>query len=73
MATENTDTVSTYIDEADASTTYIGIAPRKSSITSPVWQIKRILVDGTVTSITYPNGDDGFKYIWDDRDSYTYE
>lgn len=73
MASENTETVSTYVDEVNDTTTYVGIAPRKSATSDAAWQIKKITVSGTVTSITFPNGNDGMKYVWDDRASYTYE
>lgn len=72
MALENQDNVTTYVDEADSTTTYVGIAPRGSATSKDNWQIKLILVSDTITSITYPNGDDRMAFVWDDRTTYTY-
>ena len=66
------ETFTTYIDEVDANTTYLGSAPRGSSTADDSWQIKKILVNGTITSITYPNGDAKMAYVWDSRSGYTY-
>lgn len=60
------------IDEVDSSTTYIGKAFPGSATTDALWQIKRIVVNGTVTSITYAGGDDAFNQVWDDRASLSY-
>lgn len=62
----------TYIDEVDANTTYLGKAPRGSSTSIGNWFIQKIVTSGTVTSITYPNGTDRMEHIWDNRLSYTY-
>lgn len=66
------DTVTTYIDEVDANTTYVGSAPRGSATSDDSWQIKKIVANGTVTSVTWADGTDRMEKIWDDRLTYTY-
>jgi hypothetical protein len=73
MATENSDTVTTYVDTVDSTTTYVGIAPRQSLTSSSKWQISKVVTNGTIIYEKYPNGSDAFKFVWDDRASYTYE
>ena len=62
----------TKIDEPDSSTTYIGNAAISSSTASGVWQIKKISVSGTVTTISWAGGTDAFSNIWDNRASLSY-
>lgn len=62
----------TLIDEADANTTYIGKAGMGSSAGDLVWQIKRISVSGTVTTISYADGVSAYSKEWDERTSYSY-
>jgi hypothetical protein len=53
---------------------YHGWAIAGSSIASAVWRIQKFTYNGdNVTNIEWANGDTGFKFIWDDRDtSYSY-
>lgn len=60
------------IDVASTTTTYIGNAAFGSATSSPVWQISRVLTSGTLTSIQFAGGTDGFNQIWDNRASLTY-
>lgn len=60
------------IDEADSSTTYIGIAQIATSTSAASWQIKKLSVSGNVTTITWADGDDIANNIWNDRASLTY-
>lgn len=62
----------TYIDESSSTTTYIGKAGIGTSTSSSSWQIKKILISGTVTSITYAGGTDNYNQVWDDRASLSY-
>lgn len=55
------------IDAADASTTYIGAAQIGSADDAGVWQVKRISISGTVTTIAWANGNDAFTNRWIDR------
>ncbi len=60
------------IDEANETTTYIGSAQIGTATSDSLWQIKRITVSGTVTSITWADGTDAFVNSFDDRLTYTY-
>jgi hypothetical protein len=60
------------IDEASDTTTYIGKATAGSTSDQPLWQIQRVTVSGTETSIDWADGDKSFNNIWDDRGSLSY-
>lgn len=60
------------IDEYDSSTTYVGYAALGASTASAVWQIKKIVKNGTVTTFTFADGDDRYDNIWDNRTALTY-
>ena len=62
----------TLVDEPDATTTYIGKAQQGGATANAIWQIKKISVSGTVTSITYADSDDLYDNVWDDRSSLIY-
>lgn len=62
----------TKIDEVDANTTYIGKASHGAATSSAVWQIKKITVSGTLTTIAYANGSDNYNQIFDNRTSLSY-
>lgn len=62
----------TLIDEVDSNTTYIGTAKYGSTGDQAVWRIRRVLVTGTVTEISFADGDDEFDNIWDNRVSLNY-
>ena len=62
----------TLIDTASSTDFYIGTS---RSFTDPAkgnWRIKRIWQVGTVWFEGYPDGDQGFIFIWDLRAGYTY-
>jgi len=69
---ENNANWQTLIDEADTSTTYVGKAKHDVLSSQAKWQIKKISITGTVTSIKFAEGDDTFERIWDNRTTYTY-
>ena len=62
------------IDEVDSNTTYVGATKQGSSGTTntSIWQIKKIAVSGTVTTISYSDGNDDYDNIWDNRASLSY-
>lgn len=64
--------ITTKIDEADASTTYVGEAEIKTQTSTAEWRIKKISVSGNVTTISWADGDSNFNNIWDDRATLTY-
>ena len=55
------------IDVASSTVTYIGKAQIGASTSDPVWQIKRILVSGNITTISWANGTDAFTNVFDNR------
>ncbi len=59
-------------DEYSASVNYVGIAKVGTLDADSIWQIKRITVSGTVTKIEYAQGNAEFKFVWDNRLSYSY-
>ena len=64
----------TLIDEVSGDEFYIGVSNNGKNTSKPIWKIKKIWKDGTVWNVGFPDGDQSFKYVWDDRDSaYTYE
>lgn len=60
------------IDEANATTTYLGYAAIGSAEAGGVWKIKRITESGTVTSIEWADGNDSYDNIWADRAALSY-
>lgn len=60
------------IDEASASTIYIGLASPGSLVSTTSWQIKRITIAGAITAIEFADGDLNFDNIWNNRASLTY-
>lgn len=52
---------------------YVGQASPGTTASEAKWSIKKLTYSGShVTDIQWANGDNGFKFIWDDRASYTY-
>lgn len=62
----------TKIDEPTSTATYVGDAVHSTNIASVGWRIKKIVVDGNVTTISYADGVETFVKIWDDRTTYSY-
>jgi hypothetical protein len=62
----------TLIDQVDSNTTYIGVGKTGEATSSAVWQIRKLLTSGTVTTIKYANGSDAYNQIWDNRSSLSY-
>lgn len=63
---------STVIDEYDSSTTYIGKAKLGALTADAVWQIRKIVVNGTVTTIKWADSNERYDNVWDDRTALTY-
>lgn len=63
----------TRVDEVSPTVIYLGKAAPGSSVTAPVWQVKKIEIIGTELIITYPDGVDTFNSVWNSRASYTYQ
>jgi len=60
------------VDEADSSTTYVGKASPGTSTVAASWQISKISVSGTVTTIAFADGNLLFDNVWGDRVTLTY-
>lgn len=76
------------IEESDG-VTYVGIAAyhdltqpvtddskgyvSEEDTAKEIWQIRKIEESDGTTEISYPNGDTGNNYAWDDRASLTYK
>jgi hypothetical protein len=60
------------IDELSATEYYVGQSINGSDAAASTWKIKRIWKVSTIWHIGFPNGDQDFKYVWDNRFTYTY-
>lgn len=60
------------VDEASATVTYIGFAAIGSSSASAVWKIKKLLITGSVTTVTFADGNANYDNVWNNRASLTY-
>ena len=65
------DALKTIIDEQD-SATYIGKAHCGCNTDSPHWQIRRITVEDSTTTIEWADGDTLFDNVFDDRATLIY-
>jgi len=68
----NSNAISILIDDASATTTYIGKAPIGTATSAAKWQIQKISSSGTVTTIAWAAGSNHFGQIWDNRASLSY-
>lgn len=64
--------VPTRIDEVSDTLFYLGWAELATPESDPLWKIRRIQQIGTVWEQKYVNGDEFYRYVWDDRASYVY-
>ena len=72
VLTIDVDNVEALRIDSSGGTTYTGYALPGSSSANPVWRIKRTVVAGAITTVTYPNGSSNFDKVWNDRATYTY-
>jgi hypothetical protein len=61
-----------YIDEASASVIYVGQAKIGSLASQAVWMIQRITIAGSITTISFADGNANFDNVWNNRASLTY-
>jgi hypothetical protein len=59
------------VDEASATVTYIGTASFGTASSASSWQVKRITISGTVTTIEYADLGN-YSQVFDDRASLNY-
>lgn len=62
----------TKFDEASATITYVGQTEIGTATSAAAWSIKRLSVNGNVTSIEWADGTSSFNQIWDNRASLSY-
>jgi len=62
----------TWIDEVNANTTYHCLAEPGCVTSEAKWRIRKIVKAGTVTTITWADGNTEFDNIADDRLTLTY-
>jgi hypothetical protein len=62
----------TLLDEVSDSVTYVGAASAGTNTSASSWQLKKISVSGTVTTVAFADGNTNYDNTWDDRASYTY-
>lgn len=60
------------VDNQSSSLIYIGEAEINTAKTEAKWQIKKVEIIGTETSITFADADDKYDNIWNDRGSLIY-
>lgn len=55
-------------------TIYIGKTKPGNAKSASKWQIQKLTYDGNgmVSDVQFPNGNNSFQFVWDDRASYTY-
>ena len=53
---------------------FVGKTKLGTAKSEPFWQIKKFIYNGSsqLIDIQWPDGDDDFKYVWDNRVSYSY-
>jgi hypothetical protein len=52
---------------------YVGTSQRGNQPEIPSWRIKKIWKDGNIWYMGFPDGNQSFSFIWDDRGDYDYE
>lgn len=60
------------VDSVSSTVIYIGMAQIGTATSVSEWQIRKVTIDGTATSIEWANSTDAFTNEWDERASYTY-
>jgi len=61
----------TLIHEYSTTEFYVGVSISGVDTAAPIWSIRKIVKTGNVWATTlYPNGDQGFNYIWNERLNY---
>lgn len=61
------------VDEMSSTEYYIGTSDNSSDFAAANWKIKRIWQTGSVWNFGFPDGNQEFKWVWNDRLSYTYK
>jgi len=59
--------------EASSTEYYIGTSRNDKDTGRPYWRIKRVIKIGNEWNFQFPNGDQSFKYVWQDKFTYVYQ
>jgi hypothetical protein len=62
----------TLIDEVSKTLSYVGDAEPGSLSSAASWKIRRIQTVGTITTVSFADGNSNFDNVWDNRASLTY-
>lgn len=62
-----------FIDNVSSTTKYIGTSMSYGDGSKPVWRIKKVWVVGNVQYMGFPNGDQSYGFVWNDRALYNYK
>ena len=62
----------TLVDELSSTEYYLGTSKNFSDPAAANWRIKRIWKVGSVWKFEFPDGNQNFKWVWDERLSYLY-
>lgn len=64
----------TLVHEYSTTEFYVGVSNNGNDTSKANWQIKKISKSGNVWNLNkFPDGDQSFKYVWDDRLTYIYK
>jgi hypothetical protein len=62
------------VDERSSTEYFIGNSKNGVNTSKPIWRIKKIWKIGSVWHFGFPNGNEDFTFVWDNRSSsYTYK
>jgi hypothetical protein len=61
------------IDESPVTGFYVGISNNGNNQNASSWRITRIWKVEDIWYFGYPNADQGFKFIWGNRNAYVYQ
>lgn len=59
-------------EAVSASEEYVGESNKNNDGTGSSWRIRKIYTSSGVETVSYADGDNDFKKVWDDRASYNY-
>jgi hypothetical protein len=60
------------VDETSSTEIYIGVSNNGKNANASTWRIKRINKIGNVWNIGFPDEDQTYTFIWNNRYSYNY-
>lgn len=61
------------IDGLTGTTRYTGTSLSSGDLTKPIWRIKKVWMVGNVQYMGFPDGNQSYVFIWNDRASYIYK